>query len=127
MSEKRWMIFFHAVFAIALTLLAYGFSLAPVAPVAEMPSASDVTLSCYMQGPPEAPWKWSVAYDEYRQRPIEQIPVFNVAITVGENGDTVVVAYDLEDGGMYACDLYIIRGAGGILRVEEPAEVGSEL
>jgi hypothetical protein len=65
-------------------------------------------LTCYIVPDLEVPWEWSVPYDNYRDRPMQDIRVTSPVIL--SNG--MIQALDYEDGGIYLCDRFILRGIG---------------
>ena len=69
---------------------------------------SEAYLTCYYGGPEDAPWKWEIPFDEYRQRPMENIHISSAVIL--DNG--MLQAIDWDDGGVYLCDRYVLRGVG---------------
>ena len=102
------------IIALALFILgAIGWSiwraLTPEQEVVVLPETTAYTyLSCYIVPDMAIPWEWSVPYDEYREQLIQDIRVTNVVIL--SNG--MVQALDFEDGGIYLCDRFILRGIG---------------
>ena len=102
------------IIALALFILgAVGWSvwhaLAPEQEAVVLPATvSEAYLTCYYGGSADAPWEWAVPYDNYRERPMQDIRVTNPVIL--SNG--MIQALDFEDGGIYLCDRFILRGIG---------------
>ena len=84
-------------------------ALAPEREAVVLPATvSEAYLTCYYGGPADAPWEWEIPFDEYRQRPMQDIHVSSAVML--DNG--MLQAIDYEDGGVYLCDRYILRGVG---------------